>query len=120
MKKFMNTPKNIMLNSKDDIETFDIEKLKESMSMFGNYDLNILLNELENISNFDVVHISRIIEAATKSFIKDEDAKQYYDKYYKDFPKFKRLRRITGYLTGDLSTWNDGKKAEEKVRVKHL
>jgi len=30
-----------------------------------------------------------------------------------------RMRRITGYLTGDLSTWNSAKRAEEKDRVKH-
>jgi len=30
-----------------------------------------------------------------------------------------RMRRITGYLTGDLSTWNSSKRAEEKDRVKH-
>ena len=34
--------------------------------------------------------------------------------------KFQRLRRITGYLVGDLSRWNDGKLAEEKDRVKHI
>ena len=33
--------------------------------------------------------------------------------------KFERIRRITGYLTGSLSTWNDAKKAEERDRVKH-
>lgn len=32
---------------------------------------------------------------------------------------FERIRRITGYLTGTLDTWNDAKKAEEKDRVKH-
>ena len=32
---------------------------------------------------------------------------------------FIRLRRITGYLTDTLDRWNDGKKAEEKDRVKH-
>lgn len=32
---------------------------------------------------------------------------------------FCRIRRITGYLTGDLSTWNNAKRAEEKARVKH-
>jgi ribonucleoside-triphosphate reductase len=32
---------------------------------------------------------------------------------------FERLRRITGYLVGSLERWNDGKKAEEAVRVKH-
>ena len=33
---------------------------------------------------------------------------------------FERIRRITGYLTGDLSSWNSAKRAEEKDRVKHL
>lgn len=33
--------------------------------------------------------------------------------------KFNRIRRITGYLVGDISRWNNGKKAEEKARVKH-
>lgn len=32
----------------------------------------------------------------------------------------RRMRRITGYLTGDLSSWNKAKKAEEKDRAKHL
>ena len=30
-----------------------------------------------------------------------------------------RMRRITGYLTGDLSSWNSAKRAEERDRVKH-
>ena len=30
-----------------------------------------------------------------------------------------RTRRITGYLTGDLDSWNSAKQAEEKDRVKH-
>lgn len=30
-----------------------------------------------------------------------------------------RMRRITGYLTGALTSWNSAKKAEEKDRVKH-
>lgn len=32
---------------------------------------------------------------------------------------FERIRRITGYLTGDLTSWNDAKQAEERDRVKH-
>ena len=32
---------------------------------------------------------------------------------------FERIRRITGYLTGDLKSWNDAKRAEEFERVKH-
>jgi hypothetical protein len=33
--------------------------------------------------------------------------------------RFHRLRRITGYLVGDMNRWNNGKRAEEKDRVKH-
>lgn len=32
---------------------------------------------------------------------------------------FHRLRRITGYLTSDLHSWNNAKQAEERERVKH-
>lgn len=32
---------------------------------------------------------------------------------------FERIRRITGYLVGDMAKWNDAKTAEEKDRVKH-
>ncbi|MBP2661846.1 MAG: anaerobic ribonucleoside-triphosphate reductase, partial [Firmicutes bacterium] len=32
---------------------------------------------------------------------------------------FERIRRITGYLVGTMDKWNDGKRAEEKDRVKH-
>lgn len=33
---------------------------------------------------------------------------------------FERIRRVTGYLTGDLSRFNNAKRAEEHDRVKHL
>lgn len=36
-----------------------------------------------------------------------------------DEDHFIRIRRITGYLVGDMSKWNSAKKAEEKNRVKH-
>lgn len=36
-----------------------------------------------------------------------------------ELPPFERIRRITGYLVGTLDRWNNGKKAEEKDRVKH-
>ena len=32
---------------------------------------------------------------------------------------FCRLRRITGYLTDDISRWSNAKQAEEHDRVKH-
>lgn len=33
--------------------------------------------------------------------------------------KFDRIRRITGYLVGNLDRFNDAKRAEEHDRVKH-
>lgn len=33
---------------------------------------------------------------------------------------FERIRRITGYLVGTLDRFNDGKRAEERDRVKHM
>ena len=33
--------------------------------------------------------------------------------------RFERIRRITGYLVGGLDRFNDGKRAEERDRVKH-
>lgn len=32
---------------------------------------------------------------------------------------FERIRRVTGYLSGDVKHFNNGKRAEEKDRVKH-
>ena len=44
---------------------------------------------------------------------------------YAEYPLCKsenitRMRRITGYLTGDLDSWNSAKQAEEKDRIKHV
>ena len=33
--------------------------------------------------------------------------------------KFERIRRITGYLTGDRDRFNNAKRSEEADRVKH-
>lgn len=33
---------------------------------------------------------------------------------------FQRIRRITGYLVGTLERFNDGKRAEEHDRLKHV
>lgn len=32
---------------------------------------------------------------------------------------FSRIRRITGYLVGDMKHWGTGKRAEEGDRIKH-
>jgi hypothetical protein len=46
---------------------------------------------------------------------------EYVDLTYHLSPRpFSRVRRITGYLVGDMSKWNSAKAAEEHDRVKHL
>lgn len=37
----------------------------------------------------------------------------------KDEQSIERIRRITGYLVGSLNRWNEGKRSEERDRVKH-
>ena len=50
----------------------------------------------------------------------DPDDPDMIDLEYIMPPKsFHRLRRITGYLVGNLGRWNNGKRAEERDRVKH-
>ncbi len=39
--------------------------------------------------------------------------------YEYDVVPFDRIRRITGYLVGNMTRWNDAKRAEEADRVKH-
>lgn len=39
--------------------------------------------------------------------------------YVYDTVPFDRIRRITGYLVGNMTRWNNGKRAEEADRVKH-
>ncbi|WP_081717372.1 anaerobic ribonucleoside-triphosphate reductase [Spiroplasma mirum] len=42
---------------------------------------------------------------------------QAYDKCQSN--NIRRIRQITGYLTGDLNSWNSAKRSEEHDRVKH-
>jgi hypothetical protein len=50
----------------------------------------------------------------------DHDDPEMVDiEYNWEEPTFQRLRRITGYLVGNLGRWNNAKRAEERDRVKH-
>ena len=50
----------------------------------------------------------------------DPNDEDMIDLEYKWMGKpFHRLRRITGYLVGNLGRWNNAKRAEERDRVKH-
>ena len=49
--------------------------------------------------------------------MKDTEVKEV--KTVGDGVGFERIRRITGYLVGTVDRFNNGKKAEERDRVKH-
>lgn len=52
-------------------------------------------------------------------FIKGDEADIAIE-YIQDKPKIERIRRITGYLTTAVDSWNNAKRAEESERVKHV
>lgn len=115
----MKTPSSVLFKE-NEIEKFDKEKFIRSIKQFGDYSSEIIDKGLEELSNYPAVHFSRLVELAVASFKNDEDAKRYFERYQiKESDSFERLRRITGYLVGTLDRWNDGKKAEERERVKH-
>lgn len=60
-------------------------------------------------------HPDKIFTSMTFT-IEGEDVCVCYE--YEPVP-FERIRRITGYLTGSLSRWNNAKRQEESDRVKH-
>ena len=83
--------------------------------------------EVFGVANFDREEAQRYIdytrdhtnEPLRKLTITAEpDGKLQVD-YELRGPKFERIRRITGYLTGTLDSWNNSKRAEERDRVKH-
>lgn len=71
--------------------------------------------ELERYVDYTKAHTDGILKKIRLQLCADGKV----DIEYKTNLPFNRLRRITGYLTSDLSTWNDAKRAEERERVKH-
>lgn len=86
-----------------------------------------------SLKNGDISQISNEELTAYKNYIADKYPNEVIDEIILEFDDegyvniethkhstpFNRLRRITGYLTNSLERWNNGKKAEEKDRVKH-
>lgn len=73
-----------------------------------------ILNEQEEKAVNDIIDKYTDID-----FVEVIIAGDFIDiKTYRKSP-FKRIRRITGYLVGDLSRFNDAKLSEVKDRVKH-
>ena len=115
--------KNIIYFDANDAEKFDFARFEKSLNRYAKVshkDIEVALKDLDNYEN---LHVSRLVETGAALIAKSSDldtAKTYLDEHDQYFgSKFERLRRITGYLVGTLDRWNDGKKAEERARVKH-
>ena len=65
--------------------------------------------------NLKIVVIVR--KEVIKMIIKMKEEKQ--EKLVGEGVGFDRIRRITGYLVGTVERFNNGKRAEERDRVKH-
>lgn len=73
-----------------------------------------ILNEKEEKAVNDIIDSYTDVD-----FVEVIIAGDFIDiKTYRKAP-FKRIRRITGYLVGDLSRFNDAKLSEVKDRLKH-
>ena len=88
------------------------------MIRIGKYPEGITTDEAnEYVKTFREMHPD--IDDGILSIIFDGE---YADLYLTDADEvvpFQRIRRITGYLTGDVRRWNNAKRAELKDRVKH-
>ena len=115
--------KNIIYFKPSDAMQFDFDRFKKSLNSYAKISADEIEAVLKNFDNYENLHVSRLVEAGAALIEKNSDAataKKYFEGHDQYFGgKFERLRRITGYLVGTLDRWNDGKKAEEKARVKH-
>lgn len=115
----MNLPSTIVYHSPSDKTKFDLQRFENSLKAYGEYDRDLMLQLLDEDSRFPVLHYSCLVSIGVKCLKNEEDAQRFYEDHQNESQGFERLRRITGYLVGSLERWNDGKKAEEKERVKH-
>ena len=115
--------KNIVYFAPSDIVKFDFDRFEKSLNTHAAVPKEEIETALKDLDEYETLHVSRLVKAGVQlldKFGSEEAARAYYDDHKKYFgEKFERLRRITGYLVGTLDRWNDGKKAEEKERVKH-
>ena len=115
--------KNIVYFEPSDTKKFDLARLENSLNTYAPVSKEKIAEALKSVDEYETLHVSRLVKLGVQLLDEaggEEVARKYYDDHKKYFgEKFERLRRITGYLVGTLDRWNDGKKAEEAVRVKH-
>ena len=87
-------------------------------------EVEVKVINLENFTEEEAKNYVDYVRERTTDPLKSIEIKMCDDgkvdvNYMTQGEKFERIRRITGYLTGDLNSWNNAKRAEEHERVKH-
>lgn len=116
--------KNIIYKNAEDAERFEFERFSKSINKYAKVPADEIKKALKTVEQYENMHVSVLVELGVSliaKFSNQEKAEKYFNEHSEYFAgdRFERLRRITGYLVGSLERWNDGKKAEEAVRVKH-
>ena len=116
--------KNIIYKSQADAEKFDFSRFEKSLKKYAKVPKDEIEKALKTVDKYENMHVSVLVELGVSLIAKygnESLAEKYFNDHSEYFAndRFERLRRITGYLVGTLDRWNDGKKAEEKARVKH-
>lgn len=114
-------PQKIIYNSETDTKAYDAKRFVASLNKYSSIGADKVEKAVEEFGVFDPLHVSCLVEIGVKLLPEDAARKYFEDhkSWFETEPDFERLRRITGYLVGTLSRWNDAKKAEEAARVKH-
>ena len=73
-------------------------------------------NEVRNYIH-KVIKLGKGILTELRISIDDKDNVEIEYTFHNE--PFYRIRRITGYLTGTIDSWNNAKKAELRDRIKH-
>lgn len=108
-----------ILYSKNNTKDFDMGRFLGSLKPYGEVNAEDVKKLLNEDYHYDPLHVSCLVEIGARLIPDVEQAKEYLANHREKPVNFDRLRRITGYLVGTLDRWNDGKKAEERDRVKH-
>lgn len=117
--------KKILYFEPNDAVEFDCDRFEKSLKSYAaKIPAAEIKKALEEVDKYENMHVSVLVEIGTSLIAKygdEKKAEEYFNAHDQYFSgdKFERLRRITGYLVGTLDRWNDGKKAEERERVKH-
>ena len=105
----------IIYNNENDIAEFDMQRYLKSLNRYGEVTEEQVIKGLGDFP-YDPLHVSCLVELAIR-LLPEDKAKEYYEDHQIEGQRFERLARITGYLVGDISRWNQGKMAEWAERT---